>query len=283
MKDIKDNIVLIRQIAAAAYAAGIEQIELIIALVIIGSGGNPYAAAIDATQRANLLYTRPAECSPETETLFQKTRWGLMALRGSVARSLGFYGWLSGLVEPELNLALGVKYLTQLMERYRERYGIEGVIAAYQTEAPRKIGERYINQGYVDAVLKLMGEYKPLAEEMREMLEAEKRASDDQETQGNEQGEADDNQDLASAGVTEETFIPEVKHTAETLNELTKAQLVDLAKSEFGLELAAQSKKETLVAQILVAQASTLDFTAEDLEGEKGVTFDEKDTAGESE
>lgn len=269
MKDIKDDIVLIKQIAAAAVAAGIEQIELIIALVIIGSGGNPYAAAIDATQRANLLFARPKGCSPEAETMFQKICWGLMQIRGSVARSLGFTGWLPELVDPGLNLELGAKYLKQLMERYGERYGIEGVIAAYQTEAPRKIGDRFVNQSYVDAILKLMDEYRPLAAEIRERIGGE--------TSNNTQADATDN----TTQVPEGAFIPTVDHTVETLSALTRAQLVELAKAEYGLELSAQSKKEALATQILTAQAEKLYFAAGDLEGKEGVTFAEEDTAVE--
>lgn len=262
MTDIKDNIVLIRQIAAAAYEAGIEQIELIIALIVIGSGADPYVANIDATQRANLLFPRPIECSPETETMMQKTRWGLMQLRGSIARSLGFTGWLPALIDPELNLTLGGEYLAELIERYGTRYGIEGVIAAYQTETPRRIGDRYVNQGYVDAVLKLMDTYKPLSEEIRQMVNSEVAQA-------------------ATGNVPNDTFAPVADHTKETLNELSKAQLVGLAKAEYGLELSALSKKDTLISQILVAQADRLDFTAEDLEGQEGVSFGEKDTGDE--
>lgn len=264
MKDIKDDLVLIRQIAVAVYDAGIEMLELILALVIIGSGGDPYAATVDGMQRANLLYPRPTDCSPETEAICQKTRWGLMALRGSVARSLGFSGWLPELVDPQINLAFGAMYLAQLMERYRERYGIEGVIAAYQAEAPRRIGDRYINQAYVDAVLKLMKEYAPLAAEIRETLSGEQKTPEDTSAEP-------DND--ATPDLTEVTA---ADCTAETLDKLTKAQLVELAK-EIGLELSASLSKAKFIAAILAFQAEALDNS----EAQEVATIAQEDTAVE--
>lgn len=267
MEKITDNPVLLVQIMAAAVAQGIDP-ALVLALIDIESGGNTYAAAIDATQRVNLLFSRPAKCSPETETMMQKTRWGLMQIRGSVARSLGFEGWLTELTVPLFNVELGAKYLSQLTERYGERYGIEGVIAAYQTETPRRIGDRYVNQAYVNAVLQLTQEYAPLAAEIREKLTAETSGDGTEEDTGN------------TPDISRGAFVPTVDHTAETLNELSKAQLVELAKTDFGLELSASLSKAKLITQVLTAQADTLNFTVGDLEGQEGVSFTQEDTGG---
>tara|TARA_B100000123_G_C25701210_1_gene415390 strand:- start:34 stop:327 length:294 start_codon:yes stop_codon:yes gene_type:complete len=44
------------------------------------------------------------------------------------------------------------------------------------------------------------------------------------------------------------------KHTKSTLNKLTKVQLEDLARSDFGLELDRRQKKDQLITEILNAQ-----------------------------
>ena len=44
------------------------------------------------------------------------------------------------------------------------------------------------------------------------------------------------------------------KHTKSTLNKLTKVQLEDLARSDFGLESDRRQKKDALVTEILNAQ-----------------------------
>tara|TARA_Y200000002_G_C22676361_1_gene662258 strand:- start:1759 stop:2052 length:294 start_codon:yes stop_codon:yes gene_type:complete len=44
------------------------------------------------------------------------------------------------------------------------------------------------------------------------------------------------------------------KHTKSTLNKLTKVQLEDLARSDFGLELDRRKKKEQLITEVLNAQ-----------------------------
>ena len=44
------------------------------------------------------------------------------------------------------------------------------------------------------------------------------------------------------------------KHTKSTLNKLTKVQLEDLARGDFGLEVDRRKKKDVLVTEILNAQ-----------------------------
>lgn len=255
MEKINDP-ALLGQIMAAAVAQGIDP-ALVLALIEIESGCNPFMTQVEATQRANLLFQRPEECSPEMETLSQKTRWGLMQIRGSVARSLGFDGWLPQLAEPLFNVEIGAKYLKQLTERFGERHGIEGVIAAYHTEAPRKIGDKFVNQAYVDEVLGLMKSYQPFVKEILESVMAEEIPS-----------VAVDTTDVPALA-----DVPVVDHTLETLNALAKAQLAELLKTEYGIDAAANATKAKLIEQILVAQAEALEITASDLEGQEGHLF----------
>jgi soluble lytic murein transglycosylase-like protein len=85
-----------------------------------------------------------------TETHLQCFSWGLMQIMGSVARELGFSGYLHELAQPELGLAYGCMKLKQL----KEHYGNElDVIAAYNQGGLQKVGDLYKDQNYVDSVV----------------------------------------------------------------------------------------------------------------------------------
>ena len=109
---------------------------------------------------------RPAMCSVDVERIFQKTAWGLMQVMGATARELGFEDWLSELVFPETNIRLGIEFLGRKMSQYLDRDGIEGVVAAYNSGAPRRRPDgKFVNQGYVDRVMEAMERYKAAVEE----------------------------------------------------------------------------------------------------------------------
>ena len=130
--------------------------ELILAIIEVESGGEAYAAKLNP----NYPYTmpqakRPAGVDPNTEMYMQKTAWGLMQVMGATARSVGFDGRLPELAAPDINVRVGVAYLNTLMSKHRARYGLEGVVAAYNGGSPRKRPDgKFVNQGYVDKVMK---------------------------------------------------------------------------------------------------------------------------------
>lgn len=137
---------------------------LVLGIIQTESGGNPYAARYEQNYRWTLPQAkRPATCSQNTETSMQKTSWGLMQIMGAVAREHGFTDWLSMLVTPDVNISLGVKHIQKLMTRFQEKYGIDGVIAAYNAGSPRVEADgKFFNQKYVDAVKKSTDDLKPL-------------------------------------------------------------------------------------------------------------------------
>jgi soluble lytic murein transglycosylase-like protein len=94
-----------------------------------------------------------------TEQVGQQTSWGLMQVMGAVAREYGFTGWFPELCQPEVGLEYGCKHF----KRYADRYGnwIEA-IAAYNAGSPRKAGDQYVNQSYVDKVLRAWNQYDPM-------------------------------------------------------------------------------------------------------------------------
>ena len=141
--------------------------ELVLGIIEAESGGDPHATKINSTYPYTMMQAkRPAGCSVDMERIFQKTAWGLMQVMGATARELGFDGWLSELVNPETNVRLGIEFLGRKMSQYFERDGIEGVVAAYNGGAPRRRPDgKFVNQSYVDRVMKSAGRYKATVEE----------------------------------------------------------------------------------------------------------------------
>jgi soluble lytic murein transglycosylase-like protein len=144
--------------------------ELALAIIEIESGGNPYAASVNPTYPYTMTQAkRPDNCNVNTEIYMQKTAWGLMQIMGATARSLGFDGWLPELTVPEVNLLLGIKHLQTLMGRYHKKYGLAGVMAAYNGGSPRlRADGKFVNQVYVNKVTKAMEKYKAVVEEKGE-------------------------------------------------------------------------------------------------------------------
>lgn len=142
--------------------------ELVVALIAAESGGDAYACSYESLAQTSMQSAKPRQCRLDTESVCQKMRWGLMQIQGATARRLGFDLWLSQLSVPLVNLEWGIKYLAHLTNQFYKRHGYAGVIAAYHSGNPRKIGTEYVNQLYVDKVLKLMERYRPIVAEKRD-------------------------------------------------------------------------------------------------------------------
>jgi soluble lytic murein transglycosylase-like protein len=140
--------------------------ELILAIIEVESGGEAYAAKLNPHYPFTMPQAkRPAGVDHNTEIYMQKTAWGLMQVMGATARSVGFDGRLPELTDPAVNVKTGVAYLETLMSKYHARHGLSGVAAAYNGGAPRKRPDgKFLNQGYVDKVMKAMEKYRAVAE-----------------------------------------------------------------------------------------------------------------------
>ncbi len=152
---------------------------LLLAIVEVESGGDPYRSRIDPVHGTSAPQAaRPSSCDAGTEMMFQRTFWGLMQVPGSAARETGFDGWLTELTRPDVNLRTGAERLARLAGRFLARYGMEGVISAWNAGAPRKRPDgKFANQKFVDAVMKAMevfegilseADMKPVSEEVVE-------------------------------------------------------------------------------------------------------------------
>lgn len=110
--------------------------ELIRAMVLIESGGNPFAMRYepifyDRYLKGKPLSFVPTGCSKDTEAIGRATSWGLLQIMGETARCVGFRGWFGELLTPEVGLEWGCRYLARLRDRFFESGGWEVVCRAY--------------------------------------------------------------------------------------------------------------------------------------------------------
>ena len=82
----------------------------------------------------------------------QQASWGLMQVMGAVAREYGFKQHFPALCDVHTGLQYGCRHLGRLRDRFLERHGWEGVVAAYNAGSPRRDSLGWVNQGYVDKV-----------------------------------------------------------------------------------------------------------------------------------
>lgn len=120
---------------------------------------NPDAARHEPEYRWVLRDTRlkPPTCTIETELVFQRTSWGLMQVMGAVFREQGLSGWLNAVVkDPALQLEYGCRHLKKKIQTW----GLEPGILAYNAGTPRRdAAGRYVNQYYLDNVLRFAKEW----------------------------------------------------------------------------------------------------------------------------
>ncbi len=186
---ILNDLVMLGFIVATARQAQIPP-ALVLGIIDVESSGDAAAARINPMYVWTMPQAkRPALCTQDTETIFQKVAWGLMQIMGATARETGFDGWLPELTVPETNIRVGTAYLGVLMSRHMARHGIDGVVAAYNAGAPRKRADgKWINQGYVDRVTRAMTRYESILKEREADLlsvdspdEPERQTSDEPE------------------------------------------------------------------------------------------------------
>jgi soluble lytic murein transglycosylase-like protein len=96
----------------------------------------------------------------DTTLVLLSSSMGLMQILGSTARSIGFNQRLSDLFKPEINIDVGCRYLSMLWKNYYSKYGIKGVISAYNGGKPLVNDDwTFVNQPYIDKVLLAMKQY----------------------------------------------------------------------------------------------------------------------------
>jgi soluble lytic murein transglycosylase-like protein len=141
---------------------GFNDVELIYAIIETESGWNPYTVRYEPAWKYIVSIPdkklKSLGITRITEEQLQKFSWGLMQIMGSVARELNFTGILTELVNPQLNVNLGIRHIKNFIGKYKK---LEDVIASYNAGSPRKREDgKYVNQDYVDKVLTNYNKYK---------------------------------------------------------------------------------------------------------------------------
>lgn len=92
--------------------------------------------------------------SQNTEWWGQQASWGPMQVMGAVAREYGFRRAFPALCTANEGVEYGCKHLARLADRFYQREGWTGVVAAYNAGSPRRVnGGEFVNQLYVDKVM----------------------------------------------------------------------------------------------------------------------------------
>lgn len=94
-------------------------------------------------------YAEKEKITVETETVLQKISFGLCQIMGANARSMDYDEPLMTLTDPRKNIEVGVKFFKKRCDKYPD---INDKIASYNAGTPKKFGDRYSNQAYVDKV-----------------------------------------------------------------------------------------------------------------------------------
>lgn len=99
------------------------------------------------------FYAGSLGISLATEIMAQSHSYGLMQIMGGTARSLGYHGYLSQLIDPAAGLHYACDYLVSLMGRFPK---IEDAISAYNEGSPHDNDHdgKVDNHEYVDHVMR---------------------------------------------------------------------------------------------------------------------------------
>lgn len=153
-------------------------VEVAEAIVQVESGGNPFAWNPEPAYRyvwdvkRNIPFKLgedivrspvPPKDFPtlagdqDQEWWGQRASWGLMQVMGAVARELGYREpYLPELCLPDTNIQYGCLHLKALHRLYAGKFGLMGVVAAYNAGSPRLLRNgKFENQRYVDKVFRL--------------------------------------------------------------------------------------------------------------------------------
>lgn len=132
---------------------------LVAAFVTVESNWNPlawrYEASFTHAYREKEFAAKHG-VSVRTELCGQACSLGLMQVMGCTARELGFSDPFPKMfIDPAVGLEYGIRYLVTRMNRYSN---IEDAIAAYNAGSARRdaLTGKYINQSYVDKILKCL-------------------------------------------------------------------------------------------------------------------------------
>lgn len=134
--------------------------NLLSAIITVESSWNTYAARYES----NYSYANNQEhfaklngISILTEDKLQCFSLGLGQVMGGVARELGFAGPLPSLCDPKLGISLAAHYFKVRCLKYAK---LEDQIVSYNAGSPVMRNGLYVDQVYIDKVMRVLNEGK---------------------------------------------------------------------------------------------------------------------------
>jgi hypothetical protein len=101
-------------------------------------------------------FPRPTEfyASADTEWQGQRTSWGPFQMMGAVLRERRYNGpFVAVCCDPDLAAKFACSHLSHLRDKYFNKHGWTGVVAAYNAGSPRKDRNGvYVNAGYLNKI-----------------------------------------------------------------------------------------------------------------------------------
>lgn len=129
---------------------------LVQAIVMQETAGNPWSTRFESEWKyfeTPNFWAGKLGISVDTEKTLQAMSWGPMQLMGSVAREMGFAAELTRLVDPLTALTFSCAKFSKLCAKYTDE---NDIIASWNAGSPRKLGDQYANQHYVDGVRRFL-------------------------------------------------------------------------------------------------------------------------------
>lgn len=156
-------------------------LDVVMAIARVESAMNPYAIRAEPQYRWlwDNLFNKPfrrlepaeidlswapddfvapheANITADTEWNGQRMSWGPFQMMGALLRERGYKGDFPAICcEPELAARFACSHISNLRDKYLDKHGWAGVVAAYNAGRPRKTENGiYVNYQYVNKVSK---------------------------------------------------------------------------------------------------------------------------------
>lgn len=147
---VEERTELEEAIHRCAFLFGVEE-KLIRAIIKKESDFQPMVMRFEPGLMNEEWYLDLLTDSEKTKKIYYSSIGYMQVLYGS-AKIMGYRGTPHGLLDVNVNLSYGTKYLSKLLGRYKK---IDDAVSAYNAGLPRKNADgTYRNQAYVDAVMR---------------------------------------------------------------------------------------------------------------------------------
>ena len=132
--------------------------DLVYSMITVESNWNTFACRYepntDKYVHNSYLHAQNNNITGLTESMLQKTSFGLMQVMGFLACDLGMRGMITELCDPNIGVLYGIKYLKKKLEQYGDE---SAAVAAYNAGTAKKLDSgMFVNQRYVDRVFSVL-------------------------------------------------------------------------------------------------------------------------------